>query len=177
MRIYYDTEFIDDGISIEFLSIGLIRDDGVTYYAVTDDETAIKRAAKNPWLYNNIVRKLPYMEINGDWYPDPEHKDYWHIQSRGMVTTRLKALITKTLDVQLWAWYAAYDHVVLAQLFGRMIDLPEGVPMFTMDLKQEHVRLGSPRLPEQAEGEHNALEDAKWNKIIGDHMKGLSAWQ
>ena len=57
--------------------------------------------------------------------------------------------------------YGAYDHVVLCQLFGRMIDLPDGVPMFTNDLQQELRRRGNPPLPEQAAGVHNALEDAR----------------
>ncbi|CAL2094846.1 hypothetical protein [Tenacibaculum sp. 190524A02b] len=35
------------------------------------------------------------------------------------------------------AYYADYDWVVFCWLFGRMIDLPEGFPMYCIDLKQE----------------------------------------
>ncbi len=38
--------------------------------------------------------------------------------------------------VELYAYYGAYDHVALCWLFGKMIDLPEGFPMYTRDLKQ-----------------------------------------
>jgi hypothetical protein len=47
-----------------------------------------------------------------------------------------------------------------------MIGLPKGVPMWTNDLRQEAERLGNPDLPEQAEGEHNALADALHNVAI-----------
>lgn len=35
-----------------------------------------------------------------------------------------------------YGYYSAYDHVVFCWLFGRMIDLPTGFPMYTRDLKQ-----------------------------------------
>jgi hypothetical protein len=76
---------------------------------------------------------------------------------------------------QLWAWYGAYDHVALCQLWGRMIDLPKGVPMWTNDLKQECERLGNPQVPQQASGEHNALADARHNRVIDEFLAGLRA--
>jgi hypothetical protein len=69
-------------------------------------------------------------------------------------------------EPELWAWYGAYDHVVVCQLFGRMVDLPKGFPMWTNDLKQEVARveqLGKPvTLPTLDGGAaHNALHDAR----------------
>lgn len=37
---------------------------------------------------------------------------------------------------EFYAYYADYDWVVFCQLFGRMIDLPKGFPMYCIDLKQ-----------------------------------------
>ncbi len=34
------------------------------------------------------------------------------------------------------AYYGAYDHVAFCWLFGKMIDLPKGFPMYSVDLKQ-----------------------------------------
>lgn len=39
--------------------------------------------------------------------------------------------------ITLFGYYSAYDHVALCWLFGKMIDLPKGFPMYTIDLKQE----------------------------------------
>jgi hypothetical protein len=37
---------------------------------------------------------------------------------------------------EFWADYADYDWVLFCSLFGRMIDLPKGFPMYCRDLKQ-----------------------------------------
>jgi hypothetical protein len=82
--------------------------------------------------------------------------------------------------VELWANYGAYDHVALAQLFGPMIDLPEGMPMFTRDIQQEAARLGlkDSDLPQQGEGLHNALSDARHNRVVrrflAEHAQALA---
>ena len=71
--------------------------------------------------------------------------------------------IVRDIRPEWWAWYGAYDHVALCSVFGRMVDLPDGWPMLTMDLKQMHKAAGYPQMPKQPAGLHNALEDARWN--------------
>jgi hypothetical protein len=51
-----------------------------------------------------------------------------------------------------------------------MIDLPDGMPMYTMDLKQRWHNEGRPLLPKQDGGEHNAVDDALWNKIVSEYL-------
>jgi hypothetical protein len=69
---------------------------------------------------------------------------------------------------EFYAYYADYDWVVFCQLFGRMMNLPKGFPMYCKDLKQmmddcgldkEWKRINCP----DPIGEHNALVDARWN--------------
>ena len=96
---------------------------------------------------------------------------------------------------EFYAYYADYDWVVFCWLFGRMGDLPKGFPMYCKDLKQmldEKVEnLGGygkvklrtlsineklnflkdvDKYPKQ-ENEHNALNDAKWNKKLYKFIK------
>src|SRR5258708_4137292 len=84
---------------------------------------------------------------------------------------QIKAEILNFMDIEkygkpeLWGYYSAYDHVAFCQLFGTMMDLPPNFPMYTRDIKQWCDALGNPNLPEQGKGEHNALADARWNKI------------
>ncbi len=66
--------------------------------------------------------------------------------------------------VELWAWIGAYDHVVLAQLWGTMPDLPRALPRMTKDLRQRWEDLGRPELPTTPDADmHDALTDAKLN--------------
>ena len=74
---------------------------------------------------------------------------------------------------EIWAYYASYDHVVFCQLFGTMMDLPNGFPMYTKDIKQLCDDLGNPELPKQESGEHNALADARHNQVMHQFLMNL----
>jgi hypothetical protein len=56
---------------------------------------------------------------------------------------------------------------VFVKYFGKMINLPEGLPMYTNDLKQILDYFGITDFKELGilppENEHDALADAKWN--------------
>lgn len=99
-----------------------------------------------------------------------------------------------------YAYYADYDWVVFCQLFGTMMDLPKGFPMYAIDLKQEMDNIVNSLLerenkrqdflnqkhytfeeglslfktrknyPKQA-NEHNALADARWNKELHQFLE------
>lgn len=163
-RIYYDTEFLEDGHSVKLISIGMIAEDGRQYYAVTRlsylpplrDEIE-----RHPWLVENVLSHLP------DW-DDPV------VKNRSQIRDEVRDFILATPMPELWAWYAAYDHVALCQLFGRMIDLPDGVPMWTNDLRQECLRLGNPIMPKQTDGEHHALADAMHAMVMGEFLRALA---
>lgn len=93
-------------------------------------------------------------------------------------------------DPEFYAYYADYDWVAFCWLFGHMIDLPEGFPMYCIDLKQtldEKADFELPNLdkkervdtlknhskyPSQT-NEHNALADAKWNKDLHKFLNSL----
>jgi 3'-5' exoribonuclease-like protein len=172
MKIYYDTEFLEDGETIALISIGMVTEDGREYYAV-NREMPVRRIRKSPWLMENVVPSLP--KGSGDMRNHMSSRWLFHygdplVKRRATIAREVAAFIQETPDAELWAWYAAYDHVALAQLFGRMLDLPDGVPMWTNDLKQEAHRLGNPALPEQAAGVHNALSDARHNLVIAQAL-------
>lgn len=150
MRLFFDTEFIEDGKTIELLSIGVVAEDGREYYAESIDALPHYDRA-DPWVKENVIAHL-----------------------RGGDTLKSRAEIASDLIYfagprpEFWAYYADYDWVALCQLFGRMIDLPSGEPthwpMFCRDVKQFAMDLGNPELPEQTSIEHHALEDARWVK-------------
>lgn len=164
MRFFYDCEFIEDGHTIDLVSIGIVADDGREFYAVSSEFDQHKLCA-NPWLVEHVRPSLPATEhsrgcrCTRDWHLDRDHPD---VRPRAQIARAVQAfLLGGPTPPELWAWYAAYDHVALCQLWGRMIDLPDGIPMWTNDLRQEVARLGDPPMPKQAEGLHNALADAR----------------
>jgi hypothetical protein len=85
-------------------------------------------------------------------------------RSRARIRDELIAFLTEPgEEIELWAWYAAYDHVALCQLWGPMTALPRAIPRFSHELRQRWEDLGRPELPQAPAGQHDALADARHN--------------
>ena len=147
MKIFLDTEFYENGRTIELISIGLVREDNVGYYAETTRARML--CAENEWLSRNV-----YPHLIGEKA----------VKYKTQMQDEIKAFVGP--DPEFWADYASYDWVALCQLFGTMMDLPAGWPMFCNDVQQFAHLLRNPKLPVQTDGMHNALADAKHCKAI-----------
>jgi hypothetical protein len=164
MRVTYDFEFLEDGRTIDPISIGMVAEDDREYYAVFRDFDQ-NRVKEHPWLSKHVWPQLPLddsgPELGGPWL-DMTHPD---VKPVSQIRAEVLRFLMDTPSLSLWAWYAAYDHVALAQLWGPMAAMPIGIPQRTNDIAQEWERLGYPLLPEQPSGNHNALEDARFNIV------------
>lgn len=184
MRYFYDTEFIEDGKTIDLISIGIVCEDGRELYLQSMEFDASKAS---DWVKENVFPHLArcahrhvnplFHELKVHGYgqcldPDSSFLKECPWRDRAYLQHEIKLFLDpeKYGEPELWAYYADYDHVALCQLFGKMIDLPEGYPMYTLDLKQFCFHVGSPRLPEQTGVEHNALEDARHNKVMYEFL-------
>jgi hypothetical protein len=153
VRFFYDTEFIEDGKTIDLVSIGVVAEDGREFYAVSTEFDPDKAGQ---WVRENVLDKLP----------SPGDKSW---RSREAIREELmKFLSPNGENAELWAWFAAYDHVALAQLWGAMPALPRQLPRFTRDLRQRWEDVGKPPLPNPPTDAHDALADARHN---------LARWQ
>lgn len=167
MKYFYDTEFIEDGRTIDLISIAIVAEDGREYYAISK-EFKPRKASK--WVKENVLNHLPPRR--------PSFYDSPRIKGESLAWKSRKQIAQDILDFvgedspEFWAYYADYDHVALCQLFGRMIDLPTHFPMYTRDLKQLLDDRGNPKMPKPKD-EHQALSDARWVKEVYDTIKAL----
>ena len=143
-RWYLDTEFNEDGRTIDLISIALVAEDDREYYAVP---SAFDESRCNDFVRANVLPHLP-----------AERKD------RATIAADVRELLLADGKPEIWAYFADYDWVVLCQLYGPMVSLPKGFPYWCRDLKQEMARLGVEKsaLPQQESAEHDALNDARW---------------
>lgn len=149
MRYFYDCEFIEDGRTIDLISIAVVSEAGREYYAVSTEFDA-SRAGK--WVRANVLPKLP-----------PPSSKVW--RSRSAIRDGLTEFFAQDGgDVELWAWVGAYDHVALCQLWGPMTALPSAMPRFTREIKQHWETHGRPALPQAPDDAHDALADARHNR-------------
>lgn len=177
MKVFYDTEFKEDGKTIDLISIGMVREDGREYYAVSN-EFDTRRVAHDWWLMKNVMSSIDHEKfVVADFEGAPVVRDIYvtdkAAKSREQIALDIQFFVADIWP-EFWAWYGAYDHVALCQLYGRMVDLPDRFPMFSADLKQMHKALKSPDMPQQPEGKHNALEDAKFNVVRYEYLTKLT---
>lgn len=153
IRVFLDTEFNEDGRTIDLISIGLATEDGRKYYAISSefDESRV-----SDWVRENVIAKL-------------EPPDVVPRKPRAQIRDEIVAFMGGQIP-EFWAFYATSDWVALYQLFGRLIDLPPGWPMICYDLKQlqKHLGIDNKEFPPKPRNQHNALADAEWN---------LASWQ
>jgi hypothetical protein len=143
MRYWFDTEFIEDGRTIDLMSIGMVAEDGREYYAESK-ECDLSRAS--PWVAANVI---PHLRGGA--------------KSRSAIAAEVLEFIGRD-EPEIWAYYGDYDWVALCQLYGTMMQLPDRWPLYCLDIKQYSFMMGDPDLPVQAGNEHDALADARWNR-------------
>jgi hypothetical protein len=175
--------------TIEPISVGIVAEDGRQYYAIFNDFD-IKAAWDNEWLRENVLVPISQEKMSSRiiWL---ELMKYAAIESTFRVAGKSREQIAQEIKEfvgekpEFWGYYADYDWVVMCWLYGRMIQLPEGWPMFCRDLKQLLDEVVSEKyddywgasmaredrvkvLKEVAgpDGGHNALADAKWIKSM-----------
>jgi hypothetical protein len=201
MRHYLDTEFIEGFHKpifgkrrhfIDLISIGIVAEDGRTYYAISNEfdpedadewvkENVLYPIIRDSGLYSRNLQNLHGVtsydksamryiqkkqgksnaqiaqEIIEFIYPIKQMANYYHVGTGDnpeiidwqtlKISDKKGRLPFTIFDPELkpefnafkpefYAYYADYDWVVFCSLFGRMIDLPPGFPMYCRDLKQ-----------------------------------------
>lgn len=165
MKVFYDWEFIERGrmVPIEPVSVGMVAEDGTRLYRINGE--CLGRVVHHPWLRNFVVPFLPIkMPSEGIFEWDTDHEEYQFVAPTvDQMAEDVLQFLRGIPDLELWGYYAAYDHVCLAQLFGPMNELPTGIPMFTHDLQQHWEYFGRDRpLPPEPWNAHHAMRDAQW---------------
>src|SRR5215470_346269 len=88
VRFFYDCEFIEDGVTIDLISIGVVDEQGREYYAVS---TEFDPQRAGDWVRSHVLPKLPAPA-------DP----VW--RSRAAIRRSLLEFLTASGDgVELWA--------------------------------------------------------------------------
>jgi hypothetical protein len=191
MKYWFDTEFHEDGKTIDLISIGIVAEDGRLFYRVSTDFNGVK-AFEHEWLRLHVLPWLPWLPLEHEklltWVTAERDWSSGFWANRKDIRTGILQFCDpeKYGKPEFWAYYADYDWVALCQLFGTMMDLPKDWPMYCRDIKQEADRIEAEirwfntapdyklKLPEQNSVEHHALADARWNKRAYDFVMAQS---
>lgn len=209
MKYFIDFEFIEGFHKpllgkrrhfIDMISVGIYAEDDRSLHLISN-EYRYKDA--NQWVKDNVLIPLYIQTVHGDSRNQCQADNFHHIfgHSNNFIRQEIADFLGCQREDGIWCapegievygYYADYDWVLLCSLFGRMVDLPKGFPMYCIDLKQEldkkvralsnsdffhafHikdpltfeeklslVKGKNTKYPAQ-NNEHNALDDARWN--------------
>lgn len=185
MKYFLDTEFIEDGKTIDLISIGIVCQDGRTLYR-QNSECDFSKASD--WVWRNVYPHLGHFDMRGKRSCSEQKRSIGSgLQQRTETPcshstddpcpwarrSEIRDAALEFCDVEkygkpeFWGYYADYDWVVFCQLFGPMIKLPKGFQMFCKDIKQA---AGDARIPKPDVEIHHALSDAMWIKDAYDFL-------
>ncbi len=157
-RYWFDTEFRDGPDQADFISIGIVAEDGREFYAVSNAFDTSKARAHD-WIRNNVLKKLGRKG-------QPARR-----QTPGQIRDGIARFIGQDKKPEFWAYNNAYDVFMLCRLFGGMQAMRarfDSVDFF--DVKQLRREVGDPDLPPKGPDEHNALADARWDKHVWEFL-------
>lgn len=162
MKYFFDTEFIEGFHKsffgkrrhhIDLISIGIFAEDGREYYAVSNEHDY--RDA-DQWVKDNVILPLYISKVNGDARNRMDVHNFQKYVGKSNEQIKLEILefmgcwqdtfqwkVNDFNIPEVYAYFSDYDWVVFCSLFGRMIDLPKGFPMYCKDLKQTLDEKGS----------------------------------
>ncbi len=166
MRFFLDTEFIEGFHKpfmgkrrhfIDLISIGMVCEDGREYSAISR-EYNFQDASE--WVKAEVILPLYLDTVHGDMRNNMDASNFHqHIgKSNAAIVSEILQFVCPYATASEWAgvqsidkgmenyllayppvfyaYYSAYDWVLFCSLFGTMMDLPKGFPMYCNDLKQ-----------------------------------------
>ena len=187
MKYFIDSEFIEDGRTIELISLAIVAEDGREFYRQNAD-CSFGRASE--WVWRNVFPHLQHFAMRGkrscnarEYHGGGDthtgrcagHKCPWayHWEIRDAVLNFCD--IGLYGNPEFWGYYADYDWVAFCQLVGTMASLPKGFPMYCRDIQQLREHTGIESLPPHLSSEHSAMNDARWNKLAYEFLTGACA--
>jgi len=150
----------------------IFKENGLSKQAITGELCAFVFPLQFLADELNKVLTVKGCDVDGSFVRGPGVGEYYDRKEAIEWLQYLKA----PFEPSFYGYYCDYDWVVLCQLFGRMIDLPKGFPMYCLDLKQMMYERNlskewKQRVCPDPVGEHDALVDAKWNKQLHENTQ------
>lgn len=184
MNIYFDTEFTGLHKNTTLISLGMVADNGKSFYA---EFTDYDESQCDDWIKENVIANLKFkggqltrLSRHDDGRPNINAIEMR--ASKEIVSEQLRTWLKQFDTVQFVSDVCHYDMVLLIDLFGTAFDLPSNVSASCHDINQDIAKYYGVSEKEAFDksreeilsehgifidgNKHNALYDAKVIKAI-----------
>ena len=185
MKVFFDTEFTGLHQNTKLISIGLIDENGNTFYAESCDfMTGYADESDQQWAEIYIIPRLKFYGKEGKGYNNV-HMGAEKTEVFGETTVIRDSLIEwlngHDQQHEVWSDCLAYDWVLFNQLFGHAFNLPNSVYYIPFDIctlmkiKGIDPDINREEFAEMTKGagKHNALWDAKVIRACYEKLQSI----
>lgn len=176
-KIFFDTEFTGLHKDTTLVSIGLVADEGHTFYAELTD---YDKSQVDEWIQNNVIDKLTMNQRNEHYYYVRDSQTIVK-GTKEKVADYLQQWLSRFGQVEMWSDCLSYDWVLFNDLFGHAFNIPNNVYYIPFDIctlfKLKGIDPDNNREQFAKEGgywftdnKHNALFDAKMIKACYERL-------
>jgi len=178
MKIFFDTEFTGLHQNTTLISIGLVSEDGKTFYA---EFTDYDKTQVDSWIQKNVINNLiiPDSELGTLGMSIEVTPEYSRVKSiTSVIRDELEDWFSQFDKIEMWSDCLAYDWVLFNQLWGHAFNIPKNIYYIPFDLSTMFKIKGiDPDINREAfcgiKGpKHNSLHDAVVIKGCYDMMVG-----
>jgi hypothetical protein len=179
MKIFFDTEFTGLHKNTTLISIGLIAENGKTFYAELRD---YDKAQVDNWIKEHVIANTSYLKESGNMDIASKSYDcvYMLFNNKEQLREDLREWLLQFGSVEMWSDCLAYDWVLFNDIFGHAFNIPKNVYYIPFDIctlfkiKGVDPDISREEFANMAgEEKHNALHDAKVIKACCDKLMKL----
>ena len=131
-KIFFDTEFSGLQQNTTLISIGLIADNGQTFYAELTD---YDKSQIGEWIRVNVINRLILNEddhgINSN---SLNGKNARYLGKKNDIKFVLQDWFSQFEEVEIWSDCLSYDWVLFCDIFGHAFNIPKNVYYIPFDI-------------------------------------------
>jgi hypothetical protein len=127
MKIFFDTEFTGLHQMTTLISIGLVAEDGKSFYAELTD---YDKSQVDEWIEEYVISNLKPLDVT--WNTNPNAWEF--VGDTKRVAVALSRWLSQFDAVEMWSDCLAYDWVLFNNLYGHAFSIPENVYYIPFDI-------------------------------------------
>lgn len=135
MKLFFDTEFTGLHAKTTLISIGLIDEEGRTFYA---EFTDYDKSQVDGWLQDNVIDNLTILNSGSVQVQLSRGEGIDLVNRFAGSTEYIKGKLTEWLSVydkvEMWSDCLAYDWVLFCEIFGGAFGVPKNIYYIPFDI-------------------------------------------
>jgi hypothetical protein len=178
MKVFFDTEFTGLHNGTTLISIGMVAEDGKTFYAECRD---YEKGQVDKWIKDNIISKTSYLKESGNLeMASVSYSSYYAPVTKPILEHDITEWLSQYDSIEMWSDCLAYDWVLFCDIFGHAFNIPKNVYYIPFDICTLFKVKGiDPDISREefagfvSDEKHNALHDAKVIKACYEKLINL----